>query len=162
MGFFNDILALFKGKEEEKPLIPSKCPHCPEETLKVKEKFGVKIYLCFYCGGSFLTQTCLKDFLAFHEEEDWPELFDLEAESGHTYEKSEAPRNCPACNAPMENVQFQSISGIWIDICPAGHGVWLDCGEIKLIKKYKNKLERPLPPEKQKETVFDGKKNKEV
>ena len=143
MGFLKNLLALFKGAPEEKPPVPSACPACAGETLKEKEKFGVKVHLCYHCGGSFLTRECLRDFLAFHEEEDWPELFDLEPDRGHTFEKSKEPRNCPVCHALMDNMQFQSVSGIWVDYCPAGHGVWLDSGEIKLIKNYKNRMEKP-------------------
>jgi Zn-finger nucleic acid-binding protein len=36
----------------------------------------------------------------------------------------------------MENYQFAYQSGIWIDACPDQHGIWLDAGELSLIREY--------------------------
>jgi len=121
------------------------CPNCEEQqVLKTKEKFGVKIFLCYFCGGCFMTQDCLNNFINFQGEADWPDLFDLEADSGHTYESSPQKRLCPGCGDKMDNLQYKYNSGIWVDFCTHGHGVWLDSGEVKLIKDYAGSGADPL------------------
>ena len=147
MGFFQSLLNLFSGETGKKMNKTLTCPTCPGQMLTAKEKLGVKIYLCTHCGGSFLTQECLNNFLNFHEGDDWPELFDLQADSGHTFERSPTSRKCPGCDDKMDNVEFQYVSGIWVDYCPNGHGAWLDSGELKLIKDYKKQMESPMSSE---------------
>lgn len=41
-----------------------------------------------------------------------------------------APRTCPACTVPLVVVAHE---GVDIDRCPAGHGVWLDKGELRAV-----------------------------
>lgn len=138
MGILKDILKLFKGKatEEMRPLLS--CPNCPETFLTEKEKMGVALYICPECSGCFLTQLSLNNFLNFHNEEDWPHMFEIKPGSPHTFERSKFSRNCPACKDKMDNVEFQYKSGIWVDYCPNGQGIWLDQGELALIKEYKS------------------------
>jgi Zn-finger nucleic acid-binding protein len=39
--------------------------------------------------------------------------------------------NCPKCNAPMEEVSFESIT---VDRCTSCKGIWFDANEHKLLK----------------------------
>jgi hypothetical protein len=59
---------------------------------------------------------------------------DGQADVGHTFAPSRLPRACPSCNQAMENFAFDE-SGIWLDACNQGHGIWLDQGELKLLAK---------------------------
>ncbi len=36
----------------------------------------------------------------------------------------------------MSNYQFEETSGTWIDACSDGHGVWLDAGELELLRRF--------------------------
>lgn len=156
MSFFEELLSgmsiissIFEGQPGAQKMRETLiCPHCEEQqTLKVKEKSGVKIYLCYFCGGCFMTTQCLNNFISYHNESDWPELFDLEADSGHTYGSSPAARPCPGCGVRMDNIQYKYQSGIWVDYCPQGHGIWLDSGEIKLLKDYSSGSASSWPSE---------------
>ena len=138
MGLLRDILSFFKGKPQEEIKVVLTCPNCPDEELVEKENMEVTLYLCNSCHGCFLTQTSLNNFLKFHNENDWPDLFELRADGEHTYDRSKAFRKCPACKESMENVEFQYTSGIWVDYCPNGQGIWLDSGELRLIKEFKS------------------------
>lgn len=115
---------------------PLVCPLCKTEDLKEWERHGIKIYVCCICGGSFLNQEGLNNILNFQGKEDWPELFELTAETEHTFSRSGETRFCPGCDSRMDNMQFQYNSNIWVDYCPKGHGVWLDSGEMRLVKEY--------------------------
>jgi len=155
MGLLKDIMSFFKGKPKEKIKVLLTCPNCHGEELKERENMGVILNLCNSCHGCFITQDGLNTFLNFHREEDWPDLFELKADSEHTYERSKTFRKCPACKESMENIQFQYTSGIWVDYCPKGEGIWLDSGELSLIKEHKSNMmgvaarEKPAaaPPE---------------
>ena len=37
---------------------------------------------------------------------------------------------CPRCGKPLDE---QDRSGVMVDICPAGCGLWLDAGELSLV-----------------------------
>jgi Zn-finger nucleic acid-binding protein len=39
-------------------------------------------------------------------------------------------RTCPTCNEPLDVVAHE---GVDLDRCPAGHGVWLDKGELRAV-----------------------------
>jgi Zn-finger nucleic acid-binding protein len=39
-------------------------------------------------------------------------------------------RSCPSCNAALDVVNHE---GVEVDRCPAGHGVWLDKGELRAV-----------------------------
>lgn len=41
-------------------------------------------------------------------------------------------RHCPRCAAALVKERFQG-AGCWIDRCPAGHGLWLDSGELWVV-----------------------------
>lgn len=119
------------------PLI---CAYCHEEALTARAKLGVKVYLCNLCGGSFFSQESLNNLLNYEGEKEWPELFELEANTEHTYDRSEERRECPGCGEKMNNQQFWYTSGIWVDYCPDGHGIWLDRGEARLLKDFHNRM----------------------
>jgi Zn-finger nucleic acid-binding protein len=44
----------------------------------------------------------------------------------------------------MDNTQFDYNSGIWIDSCPESHGIWLDAGELHLVREHRRNLQGEL------------------
>jgi hypothetical protein len=47
-------------------------------------------------------------------------------------EQSSAQAICPRCGTALE---VQELKGVAVDICPKGHGLWLDQGELEEITK---------------------------
>ena len=47
----------------------------------------------------------------------------------------------------MDHYQFDYASGIWVDSCPLGHGLWLDAGELKQIIEYRQRPSEALSTE---------------
>ncbi len=111
------------------------CPYCVNCELTEKKYGTVTIYICDQCCGFFLHSHDLNYFLEPKAEQDWSWLFWNYEHTEYTFNRSEENRKCPLCPAFMDNTQHSS--GIWIDYCPRGHGIWLDGGEIKLIKDCK-------------------------
>jgi len=48
----------------------------------------------------------------------------------------------------MNSYQYDVSSGIWIEGCPAGDGVWMDKGEVLKIHQHLQDAAKDLPPEK--------------
>ncbi len=93
---------------------------------------------CPTCSGTWLTSEALKSVLeeAAASESEAPEAVsgDGEADIGHTFAPSRTKRGCPVCHSEMLNHKFEE-SGVWVDTCEAGHGIWLDKGELKLLAR---------------------------
>lgn len=47
----------------------------------------------------------------------------------------------------MENYPFGYQSSIWVDGCPDGHGIWLDPGELSMIRAYQQSQRGPMSAE---------------
>jgi Zn-finger nucleic acid-binding protein len=65
--------------------------------------------------------------------------------------KSEAgvkDRLCPLCRKPMDSYQYDLSSGVWIQACPDGEGVWLDKGEVFKIHDHLVAGAKSFPKEK--------------
>jgi Zn-finger nucleic acid-binding protein len=45
-------------------------------------------------------------------------------------------QGCPSCGAAMEAINYDYSSGIVLDRCPAGHGTWLDGGELDKVQAH--------------------------
>ncbi len=53
-----------------------------------------------------------------------------------SYVKLEKDRHCILCHAKMQSSIFAYDSGIQLDTCPLGHGLWLDPEELQKIEAY--------------------------
>jgi len=138
MDLLKSIINLFTGDSPPpEPAIERKilCPAC-NNALTEKENLHVKIYFCTDCTGFFIPQSQMKTLLEVIPGEEWPEIFQERPVSDHTFDRSKELRKCPFCLENMENTQFQYSSGIWIDCCPVGHGIWIDGGELYILKNY--------------------------
>jgi len=140
VDFLKKFFTGFIQDPKTKMLDPLICPNCNDQQLQTRENFGVKLYICYKCRGCFLSQDSLNNILSFQGSADWPEIFEADAHTLHTFERSGETRKCPGCRERMDNTQFRYSSGIWVDYCPNGHGVWLDGGEMRLIKDYHERI----------------------
>jgi len=43
---------------------------------------------------------------------------------------------CPVCRQPMRRYIYSTDSGVAVDACATGHGIWLDDGELAQIYDY--------------------------
>ena len=150
MGFFRDIFsALFSGNSTPVTRLEPVCPAC-SRALSRSDIEGNVLHACMECGGMWITPQAFSEML-----ESADELLSATTRPSCSYEKtfmrSDSSRLCPSCDAQMDNYQYQYTSGIWIDACPNGHGIWLDAGEMILIKSHHRKMaEGPTLEEKEK------------
>ena len=112
--------------------VPPRCPRC-RVALEHYAYRRRNLDMCPQCGGVWL---------------DRREFRDLTRESD-VYESQPAPKGyirgpimdkveyvpCVRCGAIMNRKNFAKISGVIIDECRT-HGVWLDGGELELIRRF--------------------------
>lgn len=133
MSFLQTFLAVVFGIDPppRKPTkIPPVCPDCDKQLAPSPDGTSE----CRTCGGRWLNNESFQQHLA-NPTPSAPESYSSRP-GLHTYERSRSQRRCPACESLMDNYQFAYQSGIWIDACPDKHGVWLDAGELPLIRDY--------------------------
>lgn len=145
MGFFSELFqSLFSGFSNTVPTTKP-TPVCPNCSIEM-EPFQVGSMLadvCPKCSGIWLSPAFFEAVLdaADDEVKDVPDDGEM---SDHTFDRSPSSRICPNCDSRMENYQYNYTSGIWIDACPNSHGIWLDPGELEMVRSQHRRMH--LPP----------------
>lgn len=104
-----------------------RCPHC-QSALVIVEFQQVEIDVCPGCGGCWLDAEEIGYLL--HGEFRQPEQ--LDERSG-----ARSERRCPLCGARLRTGPFPD-SRVEVDVCPMGHGLWLDRGELASLLKQRD------------------------
>jgi len=119
------------------------CPYCKEKLMeKIYE--GVPIDTCQKCGGVWLDKDELYQIVERREKSFTPEeKAEVKPEPVQQPKQTELVEeiNCPICGVVMKRLTYASTSGIIIDRCPRGDGIWLDKGELEKIQIYIEKSE---------------------
>ena len=100
------------------------CPRC-DSSLKTENYKGIEVDKCVSCEGMWL---------------DYPELDQLEdtAMDEDDLKGSMITRQmgseitCPRCHGAMQQFRYR-YNELWLDVCEAEHGFWLDKGEEKRV-----------------------------
>ena len=93
--------------------------------LELKE---VEIDYCVSCEGIWLDAGELELLLEDSAARDgFLSSFKVDERS------REKPRQCPICDKRMKKALYSGGRKILIDTCRAGHGIWLDKGELREI-----------------------------
>jgi Zn-finger nucleic acid-binding protein len=142
VGIVSEFFGLFFGSRKGPPArrVPPVCPTCAVELQRVEG--GKGCHRCARCSGLWVTEEFLN--LALQAAEAQIAGILGGATGNHTFSRSPQMRDCPGCARAMENYPFGYQSGIWVDGCPDGHGVWLDAGELRLIRSYQERQRGPL------------------
>lgn len=137
----NSVLMRFVRKLVAGPgdSVPARNEQCHACSRALEEVVAGEhtVLRCPSCQGSWLTAECLASALCQKStDRDLSTLASAEpdADIGHTFAPSRVQRVCPLCAIAMTNDRFED-SGVWIDSCPEGHGIWLDRGELKLLQQ---------------------------
>jgi Zn-finger nucleic acid-binding protein len=144
------VMEEYDHRLKGKPIL-SKVKNCPRcrVTLEEIDYEGVKIDLCRHCGGSWCDQDELYQIVKRREmkfsEKDFSEITARE-DSAQTSVQPELVDclKCVVCHTLMERVNYSYTSGIIIDRCRTGHGIWLDKDEIEKIQVFAERGEGRL------------------
>ena len=96
------------------------CPACGEEML-ILEFRGVEIDFCARCRGVWLDEGELAQ-LARNGSGSW----DIPQGTAR------GRRRCPRCNRRMRLAVYPRTE-VEVDVCPEGHGIWFDGGELEQV-----------------------------
>lgn len=132
MGFFDSFLRLVFGDGSAQAKITRDPPVCPTCNQALAANTA-GLFCCAGCQGMWLPNESFQDYLA--NDHVSPEMGGGGSPE-HTYSRSPSSRQCPACQEWMDNYEFAYQSGIWVDACPRRHGVWLDAGELLMVRDY--------------------------
>lgn len=113
---------------------------------------GVEIDICSICGGVWLDTGELTTIIETRERS-WPESVIkkvLAASGGSDISAEERSRelSCPKCNKILPPINYQGNSGIIVNTCENGHGLWLDAGELPKIQIFMEQWGRVLRDDK--------------
>ena len=101
------------------------CPVC-DKPLIVVEHRGIELDWCPSCRGLWFDAGEL-ELLA---EESGRRLSPAEITATGSLVRDAPPRDCPRCGGKMAVRQLALEEPLAVDLCPKGHGVWLDRGEL--------------------------------
>ena len=100
------------------------CPRC-NSGLKTEKYKGIEVDKCISCEGMWLDYPELDQLedTALDEDELKGSMFSRETGSEIT---------CPRCHGGMQQFRYR-YNELWLDVCEAEHGFWLDKGEEKRV-----------------------------
>jgi Zn-finger nucleic acid-binding protein len=126
------------------------CPRDGGALTQQRYEESIQVDACGRCGGVWLDEGELAAIEASTERDYSKELERMDELAGET-PKHAGIAKCPKCGAEMAAREYAHSSRIVIDVCPEGHGVWLDGGELKALevffeasKKRANSEDEPL------------------
>jgi len=118
-----------------------KCPKCVGK-LQKRTFEGIEIDSCFVCEGLWFDAGELDDVIKKDSKNfDFVGLdkkdYDGKEMAGLNHQVDMKEGGCPRCDDEtiLVRKKYEQKQTVNIDVCPKGHGVWLDGGEILLIRK---------------------------
>jgi Zn-finger nucleic acid-binding protein len=116
------------------------CPKCVGKLQKKKTE-GLDVDVCFVCEGIWFDAGELEDVLkADAKDFDYIDVgreeFDGREIAGLYKNIDLKPGKCPRCgdDTLLVKGEYPGKHKVNIDICPKGHGLWLDGGEVKALR----------------------------
>ena len=107
-----------------------KCP-IDGTSLKTNTIHSINIEECLQCGGIWFEKGELRNAKDETESDlSWLD-FDLWSDQ-ESFTTDWSSSKCPQCDKNMATISYGE-TGVAIDYCTSGHGVWLDKGEFKAI-----------------------------
>lgn len=112
---------------------------CPIDTntLVAKQMHNLEIDVCSKCGGVWFDEGEFRGAVGNITSFDFPEKYQVSPlkEKNQALHLHERKLSCPKDGVNLETLHYDPPSGIYLDRCGKCGGVWLDGGEIALVKK---------------------------
>ena len=130
------------------------CPRC-NVALDLIEVDGEKALMCKQCEGVMLRK--LDHVMGLSEEQLRESEISETLFADHPEMDLTPPVACPVCREPMRRYVYSTDSGVAVDSCITGHGIWLDDGELAKIYDYiHGKAARPANAQERVTEVLRG------
>lgn len=112
---------------------------CPIDTrtLVAKQIHNLEIDVCLKCRGVWFDEGEFRSAVRSIASFELPEKYQvsLPKEKSPALHLHERNLSCPKDGAKLETLHYDPPSGIYLDRCGKCGGIWLDGGEISLVKK---------------------------
>src|SRR5262245_11578486 len=123
-----------------------KCCRCDGDLATVAYE-GVAIDRCPKCRGVWLDEQEMTKIVRVHEVTFAPELVRTTlaaAKPGVADVERRTVIRCPKCQAEMKAVNYAYSSGIVVNACAGGHGIWLDGDELERAQAFAEQCDAAL------------------
>lgn len=124
------------------------CPHDAVSLVPRRLESDVDVDFCPVCSGVWLQQGELEALQSAHTGGGArQELESVQASFEMARQELAPPGPCPACGEILLRREYGYTSQVLIDVCPRGHGLWLDAGELDAIERFfaRQQAEAPEP-----------------
>jgi uncharacterized protein len=114
------------------------CPKCVGKLQELKVE-SESVDACFVCEGIWFDREELDKVIAADSKNfksaglDQDEVDAKEWSGAPGKELDHKGGKCPRCSAPLSITKYKK--DVFVDVCAAGHGIWLDGGEIHKLRK---------------------------
>lgn len=118
------------------------CPRDGTDLIPRNYEENVQVDSCSTCRGMWLDAGELEAIQEATEQNHSDVL--IKGEDAHA--PPVAPRDpiaCPVCGVTMEAREYAYCSGVVVDTCVEGCGLWLDEGEIQALERFFERAQRP-------------------
>ena len=110
-----------------------KCPACGSVMVVVEHK-RIELDYCAKCHGVWFDAGEMELLLGSIGVQSVKQ-FSVEMAQKPETQTTEKKRKCPICNGRLTKQLFGAQPETLVDICPRGHGLWLDGGELEQLTK---------------------------
>ncbi|UCH52098.1 MAG: zf-TFIIB domain-containing protein [Chloroflexota bacterium] len=110
------------------------CPVCKNDMIVV-EYNNIELDHCNDCHGVWFDSTELELLLKCMNLQSQDMLLEDILKSPEA-ESTEKKRKCPICRKKMKKTNIAEHPGVLVDVCPQGHGLWFDGGELSQLLKH--------------------------
>lgn len=122
------------------------CPGC--QAMMNSERYEeLPIQHCPTCGGVWMTDNTLILITRRREQQIDPKVLEDVVSRPGLYNAPDYDRNdnrdltCPRCQSELKLANYGYSSGILVDTCPAGCGLFLDDRELEMIQAWVEKYD---------------------
>lgn len=112
------------------------CPRC-KNTLSSRVYETIHIDTCTHCGGIWLDAGELQPIVAARDVTFTPALIKQSLQAAHSSipkAEMDAHLACPKCSAPMQALNYNYSSGVIVNSCAQGDGLWFDKEELESVQ----------------------------
>jgi len=127
------------------------CPKC-DIPLKTNIYEDIEIDKCIQCQGVWLDEGEIVKIVQNKEETFDPNLIKEtlgQGFSGIPKNEQQTAVMCPECQSAMTPINYDYSSGIILDRCPQGHGLWFDGGELEKVQIIREQSEKDFEKSKE-------------
>lgn len=124
---------------------------CPVDAVALVSRrlaSEVNVEVCPVCSGVWLDAGELDQLRRAHVHDRPLPAPESVAAAYEMAEQEQAPPGpCPNCSEPMDRREYGYFSQVMVDVCPRGHGLWLDAGELERLESFFARQAQAAPEE---------------